>query len=53
MFLRNFGQDLNEIERPVFPGILLGVGEPVEPGLELIQKEHHRGVMEELKYQLI
>src|SRR5689334_19846559 len=30
MFLRDFGEDLDEIEGPSLPRVLLGIGQPVE-----------------------
>src|SRR3546814_1106457 len=40
VLLGDFREDLNEIERPVLPRELLGVGETVIPGLELIEQQH-------------
>ena len=44
-------EDLDEGESPVLGGLLLGVGQTVEPGLELIEQQHHRLLLQELYHQ--
>ena len=53
MLFGNLREDLNEIERPVFPRKLLGIREPVVPGLEFIKEQHRRRVPQEFEDQLI
>ena len=43
--LGNLRKDLDEIERPVLPRILLGVGEAIVPRLEFVQQQHRRLVL--------
>ena len=42
VLLGDLGKNLDEVEGPVAPRILLGVRQPVIPGLELVQDEHGR-----------
>ena len=53
MLLGDLGKDLDEVERPVFPGVLLGVGQAVVPSLEFVQQEHRGGVLQQLEDQLV
>ena len=47
MLLCNFRKDLDEIERPVLPRVLLCVGQAVVLGLELVQQQHGRSVAQQ------
>ncbi len=53
VLLGDLGEELDEVERPAAPGELLGVREPVVPGLELVEDERRRRVLEELDQQLV
>jgi hypothetical protein len=53
VFLGNLRQDLDEVERPVFPRILLGVGQAIKPSLKLIKQKHGRRMAQKLQYELI
>ena len=53
MLFGDLGQDLDEIECPVLPGVLLGVGQPVIPGLEFVQQQHCGGVLQQFVDQFV
>ena len=48
----NLRQNLNEVERPVLPRILLGVRQAVVPSLEFVQQQHGRRVTQQFKDEL-
>ena len=49
----NFRQNLDEGECPVFPRVLLGIGQAVVPRLEFVEQQHRRGVLQQFKDQLV
>ena len=51
--LGNLRQDLDEVEGPVLPRVLLGVRQAVEPCLELVQQQHRGGVFKQFENQLV
>ena len=51
--LGDLRKNLDEVERPVLPRVLLGVGEAVVPRLELIQQQHRRFVLKQLDDELV
>jgi len=53
VFLGDLGQNLDEIEGPGSPGVLLGVGEAVIPRLEFIEDECRRRMLEEFQQNLV
>ncbi|KAF5029194.1 hypothetical protein DSECCO2_651140 [anaerobic digester metagenome] len=53
MVLRNFGENLDKIECPLFPGILLGVGKAVVPCLEFVQQKHGRALSQHFDNELV
>ena len=53
MLLGDLGQDLDKVERPVLPGVLLGVGQAVIPSLEFVQKQHRWGVLQQLEDKFV
>ncbi len=53
VLLSDLGEDLDEVEGPVAPGMLLGVREPVVPCLELIQNEHGRLLLEHVEQNFL
>ena len=52
-FFRDLGKNLDEVERPILPGVLLAVGKAVVPGLELVQQQHRRLVLQQLDDELV
>src|SRR5262245_1750926 len=49
MLLGNLRQELDEVEGPISPRVLLRVRQSIEPGLKLIQKERRRLLLQELQ----
>ena len=49
MLLGDLGQDLDEVERPVLPGVLLGVGQTVVPGLKFVKQQHRGTVLKQFQ----
>ena len=41
----NFRKYLDEVKCPIFPGVLLGIGKSVEPGLEFVEQQHDGGML--------
>ncbi len=52
VLLRNLGKHLNHVRRPGSPRVLLGISQSVEPGLELIENERCRLLLEKLHDQV-
>ena len=48
MFARDVRKYLDEIECPVFPRQLLGIGQAVVPSLKFVKQQHRRRVLEHL-----
>ena len=53
MLLGDLRENLDEVERPVLPGILLGVGQAVIPCLKFVQQQHRRRVLQQFEDQLV
>ena len=51
--LGDLRKNLDEVERPVLPRVLLGVGEAVVPRLELVQQQHCRLVLQQFDDELV
>jgi hypothetical protein len=53
MFLGDLRQNLDKIESPILPGVLLRIRQPIEPRLKLVQQKHRRRMPQKLKGELI
>jgi hypothetical protein len=53
VLLGDLGEELDEVERPRLPRVLLRVREAVVPGLELVEDERRRRVLEQLDEELV
>ena len=51
--LGDLRKNLDEVERPVLPRVLLGVGQAVVPRLEFVQQQHRRLVLQQLDDELV
>ncbi len=49
----NLRKNLDEVECPVLPRVLLGVGEAVVPCLEFVQQQHRRLVLQQFDNELV
>ena len=51
--LGDLRKNLDEVERPVLPRVLLGIGQAVVPRLELVQQQHCRLVFQQLNDEFV